>query len=346
MQPHKPQSCVGRRMTDGNRFLPFAALITPSTLTVVLSSNETSSMQHVPTIDFYNSSLYEFSGLGDGTSPLLTRITSAVATSMDVLPMRAIGENTTYTHQFVGPSWKCGAVDSGWSLDNMSAVLNYTRNLTNANRVVYLAYSLPDPDSALYNRLYNHTFDANKTASDCVLSGARNGCPSSSYPVTHVFTRNESVECILYTTRFNLSFQAMGNVQTIKDLKFDRLSKFNWTEKYQPNPDFRIDHVYSYMLQALATLLNGAITIEISGELTQTSNRRKTSLQTYRTRVATTSLIGKVPTGYTLEDWTTTSEIPLRDRQLVANRTLAEMLEELSRNQTLSLFSSDRFWSV
>lgn len=68
---------------------------------------ENMTMMHVPTLNFNDSSLYTFSGLGDGSSPLLTRLTFATASNMQIRPLQAIATNTTYRHEFLGLSLKC-----------------------------------------------------------------------------------------------------------------------------------------------------------------------------------------------------------------------------------------------
>lgn len=60
-------------------------------------------MMHVPTLNLNDSSLYNVYGLGDSASLLLTRLTSAVASNMEILPMQAIAPNTIHRHEFLGP---------------------------------------------------------------------------------------------------------------------------------------------------------------------------------------------------------------------------------------------------
>ncbi|KAF2626213.1 hypothetical protein BU25DRAFT_412047 [Macroventuria anomochaeta] len=69
-------------------------------------------MMSVPTLDFNDSSLYTFKGLGGGSSPLLDRLTVGSASRMEILPMRAIAPNTTYRHAFEDPSLKCSMMNA------------------------------------------------------------------------------------------------------------------------------------------------------------------------------------------------------------------------------------------
>lgn len=147
---------------DFTRFLPLAALITPLTLTVVLSTRENTTMMHVPTLNFDYLEPYIFSGLGDSTSPLLARLTSAMASNMGVPPIQAIATNITYRHEFVGASLKCEAATEG-RLKNMSAIWSQTQSelsISTGGKLMYHAYTLSEPEkeSDGYPRLNVTTF--------------------------------------------------------------------------------------------------------------------------------------------------------------------------------------------
>jgi hypothetical protein len=145
---------------------------------------------------------------------------------------------------------------------------------------------------------------------------------------------NESITCSVHDTRFDLEFHAVGNTQTITDIQFEWLAKSN----------VEYGSIYRAISQALATILNGAIGAQMAGPVAQSGDSGKSGLITRRTRVMSTSLIGLVTTAFSGQWGTALKDIPRADQDLAANRTLAEMIEELSRNQTLSFFSSERLW--
>ncbi|KAJ8108152.1 hypothetical protein OPT61_g8373 [Boeremia exigua] len=305
-------------------FLPLAALITPSTLTVVPSTQETTTMMHVPTLNFNDSSLYLFDGLGDGISPLITRLTSAVISKMEVLPMRAIAPNTTYRHEFLGPSLKCEPA-TGDRLKNMSAIWDETQAaIAGPNKkLMYLAYA---GGTEFYN--------ATEFASYCVKTNNVYRCDSESSLVFSARVGDESITCTVRNTRFDLEFRAVGSTQTITDLQVEWLAE----------SDVERGPIYRATSRALATILNGAIGAWGSYPATHSGDSGKASLVTYQTRVMSSAIIGLVSTAFSGPWEILLQEISDADRQLAANKTLAQMLEELSRNQTLSLFSSDRLW--
>jgi hypothetical protein len=305
-------------------------------LIVVPSTREDVSMMHVPTLNFNNSALYSFSGLGDSTSPLLTRLTTAMASNMEVLPMRAIASNTTYSHEFVGPSLKCEPATER-RLANMTAIWNHTQSVLSGSaggKLMYLAYTQFE-----YGEQKATETDVKSFVSRCVTGDAYSAvCLPYSGPAISARVGNESITCSVHDTRFNITFRAVGNTQTMNDVRFTWLGKSNagssWGTPYQATG------------QALATLLNGAIGASISGPAGQQFDSGTAGLNTRRTRVMSTALIGLVSTGFTGTWGGPLAELPSADRSLAANKTLAMMIEELSRNQTLSLFSSERLWYV
>jgi hypothetical protein len=283
---------------------------------------------HVPTLNFKDTSLYSFSGLGDGTSPLLTRLTSATVSNMAILPMQAIAPNTTYHHEFLGPSLRCDTT-TGSRLAKMDAIWNLTEKsievpiASAGSKLMYLAYTL---DEARYGR--SSPFNASDFVTGCVIGGMCFPDP--------IFARvgNESVTCVVQDTHFDLDFRSVDTTQSIVRLSWKWLSE----------SDVSSEPVYQTIPQVLATILNGAIGAWAAGPATQQYDDGGSGLVTYRTRVMSTALIGLVSTAFSGPAWPALQDLPRADHDLAANRTLAQMIEELSRNQTLSLFSSDRLW--
>jgi len=155
---------------------------------------------------------------------------------------------------------------------------------------------------------------------------------------------NDSIACYMRDTRFDLTFSTVGNIQTMSDVRFTwldpnaSLKDTSWI----PAKDGKLA-VYKLATQALATLLNGAITASASFLGQTMSGTWQVSLKTARTRIMTTALIGLLPSGISTAGQSI-ADLPREDLDLAANKTLGMMIEELSRNQTLSLFSSERFW--
>jgi hypothetical protein len=290
-------------------------------------------MMHVPTLDFNEKSLYTFNGFGDGSPPLITRLTSAMASNMEVMPMRAVAPNTTYQHEFVGPSLKC-EVAIGKRRDRINTIWEATADVKYED-LMYLSFTLDDSSDGWISKLTASNFVA-----QCVKGSAYDLCNAVSGPIIWARLRNETITCSVYVTRFKLEFGAVGNIQVIQDMRFD------WLEPIE-GISTTTNSIYRAISQALVTILNGSIRGEDIGTTNFGGVTNSTiSLYTERTRIMSTALIGLLSSAET-QPWSgATSNIQQADRDLAANRTLAEMIEELSRNQTLSLFSSDRLWLV
>jgi hypothetical protein len=310
------------------RYLLIAALITPSTLIVgssgVLDVHSTS---HVPTLNFNDTSLYETMGLGDSSSPVLHRLTLATATGMQILPMkRVLAINTSYTHEFEGPSLNC-EVAIGYRLQNISAVLNKTKQqvlvaadlrLGDAD-IKYLSHTR-DEDGVSTNRTYNVT----TFVSEYVVGNTLKSCDASGgpydKPVLWARMGNESITCAVHNTHFNVYVVAPGSTQTMTRVDFE------WKERMKTL-------VTNNTFNALASLLNGFFGMFTNGGASGGYFSGKTI-------IADTALLELLQRSFERLRVT----VPQEDWMASENRTFLEMVEELSRNQPLSLSSSEKLW--
>lgn len=95
--------------------------------------------------------------------------------------------------------------------------------------------------------------------------------------------------------------------------------------------------------QALANLLNGVIGKTISHDGGHHSTI-KYSLITLGSGILQTALIGAIDTSGDSGWAQALPPLPQEDQALARNKSIGALIEELSRNQTLSLFSNPRFW--
>ncbi|OAL53864.1 hypothetical protein IQ07DRAFT_667990 [Pyrenochaeta sp. DS3sAY3a] len=305
--------------------LPLAALITPSTLLVVPSTSNTTSMLRVPTINLTDSDLYNSNGLGDNTSPLVHRITVATVTGMQVLPMnRALNADTSYQHSFDGFSLKCEQA-TGSRLENISTVFNETGRqvLRAANDrlsetdIKFLSFTLVEDVNSVVS--YQNV---TQFVSKCVMPNGETSCNSNRMPGPAIWARlgNESITCAAYNTRYTLDFQAVGTTQVITNVSFA------WKD--------RTTHPVAISLNnALANLLNGYFGVFSGGGLDG-------GLFTGNTQFVDTTLLELVQRS--LESLRRI--VPQEDWMGAESRSFPDMIEQMSRNQTLSLFSSDKLW--
>jgi hypothetical protein len=287
---------------------------------------------HVPTLDFNDTSLYETLGLGDSTSPVLHRITLATSTGMSIVPMkRVLAVNTSYTHEFEGPSLRCETA-TGYRLQNISAVVNETERqiLVAADfrpyggaEIKYLSFTRDEGGLSA-----NGTYNVTTFVSECVVGNAFRACDTSrgdySNPVLWARMGEESVTCAVHNTRFKIWVMASGSTQTITTAHFE------WQERM-------VNHVTRNTFNALASLLNGFF-----GMFTDKSTDGVTRGGYFsgKTMIADTALLELLQRSSPQ----LRAAVPQEDWMAAENRTFPQMIEELSRNQTLSLFSSEKLW--
>ncbi|KAF1845162.1 uncharacterized protein K460DRAFT_245116, partial [Cucurbitaria berberidis CBS 394.84] len=304
--------------------LPLAALITPSTLLVVPAIHVNNTMLPVPTLDLNNTLLYRSDGLGDGSSPVVHRLTVATATGMQVLPMRRVlAPNTTYQHIFDGYSLRCEQA-TGTRLQNISAVYNETskqvlilgKGLAGSADIKYLSFTMyEDEKGTVIQR------NVTEFVSNCVFGSTYNNCPKADVgPVIWARMGNESITCAAHSTRYTLDFTALGDTQTITGVGFE------WKERVK-------NGVATKLNTALSTILNGFF-----GAFTAGGNGG--GIFTEKTMIIDTALLESLQrTNATLRNI-----VPQEDWMPAEKKNFPEMIEELSRNQTLSLFSTEKLW--
>ncbi|KAF2626212.1 hypothetical protein BU25DRAFT_422776 [Macroventuria anomochaeta] len=173
-----------------------------------------------------------------------------------------------------------------------------------------------------------------KFVADCLANDAYKSCQYGDPRMLWVGSTTENIACAIYTTRFSLEFRESGEKQATTAIDLE------WK-------DSAYDGASEALSQALGTLLGGAIGPLYTYIGGQNGNTFRTAaLGTARTRIMETMLGGLIWTAFTWELGDTIAELPAEDRELVANRTFAEMLEELSRSQKLSTFSSEGYGNL
>ncbi|KAL6808083.1 hypothetical protein J3E69DRAFT_378565 [Trichoderma sp. SZMC 28015] len=137
-----------------------------------------------------------------------------------------------------------------------------------------------------------------------------------------VSARNIMYDCVLTDTEYNTRFFYSTSEQA---QRIDPEYSFKWTEE-------DVHDSYFTLADALANLLGGAVRVIGKG------------IMTFKTHVTDTAIFDALnaeSTNNTGSDLL--SKLPVQDsRALARNKTVGELIEELSRNITLSLFSLDQ----
>lgn len=240
---------------------------------------------------------------------------------------RVLNPNTTYQYTFDGPSLKCDTA-VGTQLANISAVYTELQKKIGAEvlqsfstvpDIKYLSFSFGQDEKGTIVHP-----NASAFVSDCVLGKRLTGCTTPrAGPVLYARLGNESITCSAYTTRFTLDFYASGAShlinQTTSEHEFLALA---------PPQDSTMK-----LYNTLTNMLNGYVGIFTGGGASG-------GFFSEHTNIVDTALLEPLQRSW--EDLR--SLIPQEDWMASESRSFSELIEELSRNQTLSLFSSKMFW--
>lgn len=362
------------------RLIPLSALITPATLTVVPKTILSSSTMSVPSVNFsqvtplfdYSSSVIGNDGKStdNGITPYMARLVASTASSLQILPMNMAIANSTYEMEFHGPSLRCHKPSSRineaiWMTLNSTFFVSSSTalgdNLTSP--MAWLAF--PPTGSIMFDvansdntPLSDKWFEFLNFAVSCITPPAMdddylpdfvssplregitvpvNGSAKlddvSALPSSQgeynlgrlwIWAQNVTYDCVLTDTLYNVHFyySAFERAQRI-----DPVYDFSWTED-------DLHGSYFPVANAVANLLTGAVRGFFTG------------IMSYKTRVAETAIFGALKANpyephsgvYGLAPILLPPDITA----LAQNKSVGELVEELSRNVTLSLFSADK----
>ncbi|KAL7953123.1 hypothetical protein V8C34DRAFT_297785 [Trichoderma compactum] len=362
--------------------IPLAAVITPGTLVVVPTTLSTSKSFPVPVVNFsqvqplydYNSSVVGYDGqsTSNGITPYLSRLVSSTATTSQILPMNIDLANSTYNLTFHGPSFRCrepspviaeaiymtlnatwfmfggfnGSTIDSWDLPSM-AWLAFTPPTTIISIVAdskktplrnQWKYFLAFVFSCITQPAMGHdNLPAFDTLPLCEgITGSYDGGPYrvplqnvSSLNVGEynhgrlwVWAQNITYDCVLTDTEYSTRFYYSTSEQA---QRIDPEYSFKWTEE-------DVHDSYFYLADALSTLLGGAVRVVGTG------------IMAYKTRVIDTAIFGalKAESTNNASSGLLPKLLAQDSRALARNKTVGELIEELSRNITLSVFSLDQ----
>ncbi|KAK0760877.1 LOW QUALITY PROTEIN: hypothetical protein N5P37_005816 [Trichoderma harzianum] len=321
--------------------IPLAAVITPGTLVVVPTTLSTSKSFPVPVINFSQVlPLYDFN----------SSVIGYVATSSQILPMNIGLANSTYNLTFHGPSFRCRK-PSEMVGQAIAMTLNATRFMCEGNvgSMAWLAFAPPGQilSTIAYSKkketpLREHWENFLAFVSSCITQPAKSAvvlpqfgslplCEGivgsyngSTYRVSlqdlssvkvgfnhgrlWVSAQNVMYDCVLTDTEYSTRFFYSTSEQA---QRIDPEYSFKWTEE-------DVYDSYFYLADALATLLGGAVRVFGKG------------IMAFKTRVTDTAIFGALnveSTKYHSPD---------------LSPSVGELIEELSRNITLSVFSLDQ----
>ncbi|KAK3988799.1 hypothetical protein QBC44DRAFT_397347 [Cladorrhinum sp. PSN332] len=383
--------------------IPLSALITPATLTVIQSQSSTASIMAVPSVNFsiveplyhWNMSTEQIDSAAsdNGITPYLNRLLSSTATSLQILPMKAVIPNSTYDLTFRGPSFRCSKPsplieEVMYKMANASYFISYLDAGTDSRlqfetKMSWLAFAPSSliiefvelarqgllPLSSKTTQLNFLNFARNCVVFDTYFSPAQLNpvleelgtvgvplCegimgfnPTAERNVTHDYVtktqlqrdtvrptynygrlwirvdNSTAYDCVLTDTEYSARFHysASESMQRV-----DPDYKFRWTEDDLHGSYFAVGN-------ALANFLTGAIRTYTAGS----------GMVPHRTRVTESAVFGALnfnPLPGSAAPGLSGRVLTPDVRALARNKTVGELVEELSRNLTLSLFSAEK----
>ncbi|KAK9425359.1 hypothetical protein SUNI508_13095 [Seiridium unicorne] len=362
--------------------IPLSALVTPATLTVIPATKSNSSIMHVPSVNFsqisplfdYQSSVVgaDVTSTNDGITPYMSRLVSSTATTFQVLAMNQVIANSTYSVKFNGPSFSChipsDAVDEAIFMAlNATTYVASGRQMNNRfdTEMAWLAFP---PTSQLMSAM-SRSNDTNplsddwlmflKFAATCLTEAAMWGSAFDSIPLCEgiiippggsnsltnvssiyddadyynygriwVWAQNATYDCILTDTEYDVAFSYSLSENT---QRVDPHYEFRWTGNDLYGSYFPI-------ADAVANLLGGSVRGLFTG------------ITSYKTRVSETAIFGALKADTSSQYATNSGLSPgiltFDIKDLAHNKSVGQLIEELSRNVTLSLFSADKILSL
>lgn len=272
--------------------------------------------------------------VNNGVSPFLSRLMAATAASGDILTMRSIAPAANYSLEFSAPSLKCVTAPANITTV-INRVVNFTSSLSGVWPISFLAFT--PQDKMLVNSGAGYA-QYQEFVNTCVggesgINGSQFYCDGMAalhfnYPGSsaYIWVKSDSdyYSCSLEDTLFSVTFNATGNVQTV-----NHPYSFQYTGKSLNDGHYVHGQVMSNWLHGvLWGMFQGMVSV--------------------RTRITETSLYAALKTNgkkTSTADGISEDAIPAAEKALTRGLTMGQLIEELSRNLTLSLFSADRTWS-
>jgi hypothetical protein len=336
------------------RLLPLSALITPATLTVVsIRDSETIPGQvpqvyfpeggstGSPVLDAKSDNVYLWNSM---PSALLTRTSFAAASSMSILSMPPGTPNSTYVLNFNGPSLKCEE-PKPQMIGLISQIVEAVGEKVRGNAGGVSVYTAFTPAIYGYGNYTGNNTDFASFAEDCILGGSTcsfqpgsltaayaNGTTNFGRSDPLVMSLDKNYTCALKNTSYSVMFRSSTEQTTLELISFD------WQDV---DPSF--DVTYGAIGMAIAKVLTGTYYFSASRD----GGRQATTmifLGSARTSIGATAMMGLVNEVLNprLNGQSNYIKLPPSDLALTRNKTLGELVEEFSRNVTLSLFSNTR----
>ncbi|KAM0080783.1 hypothetical protein ACKRZS_007050 [Fusarium odoratissimum] len=331
--------------------LPLIAVITPATLTVQVSEhpNVTVVDAPIPLLDYDNMlNFAQFTGVGGvgyyAPSSYVSRVLLSVASLGSILTIPAPFPNSSYSIDFHGPSISCNAPrNASFAKLLAEAVKNETCCGDSAGYVGFVpssntmnsteeGYALAGLRGAMNYSLISTVSSIDQTANATSSAKLYVVVPDKPASSSYIMA-NKSIECSLYNSSYAVNFTFDNGRQNIT-YKSKRLKGVTSIDaglnQDTGSSQFNAAVAYIALMDSLGKLLLGSLRISHYGVMRPTQTQIMSSVLMDAKEM---QVLGGVNAA------TDRSEAP---ESVIGNISMADALEQLFTNATISLFSNSK----
>ncbi|KAJ3546933.1 hypothetical protein NM208_g1768 [Fusarium decemcellulare] len=341
-------------------FLPLIAVITPATLTVQVSShpNTTVIQAPIPIMDYDNTlNFAQWTTAGavgfSAPSSYISRIVLSVASLGSILTIPAPFPNSSYSVDFYGPTISCGtlknasfaqlvneAIENSTCCGNSVGYVGFVPSSRLGNSfLTYNAteeeYALAGLQGALNYSLVSDMASFDQTAKNTSTAKFYVAVPVSPLSAGYVMA-NKTIECQLYNSSFAINFTFTNGQQDIsyESKRLNEVSTTNAMNCQDLNPS-RCTSVIAYvsLIDALGKLLLGSLQITHYGAISPIQTQVMSSVLMDFKEMQTLRTVN-------MQSLSDHSKTPA---SVIRNASMADALEQIFTNATISLFSNSNF---
>ncbi|KAF4334983.1 hypothetical protein FBEOM_11180 [Fusarium beomiforme] len=337
--------------------LPLIAVVTPATLSVQVSSqpNITTVNELIPKIDYSNPlNFAQWTGQGgvgyNAPSSYVSRVLLSVSSLGSILTIPAPSPNSSYHVDFYGPTISC-STPSNATYANLLA--ETVKNSTCCgNTVGYVGFApafYTQEKSEEYYAVLGLTSALNDSLVSKASSYDRTGKANSAKfyvivpdrPLSNYYIMvNKSVECQLYNSSFAINFTFSNGQQDIsyKTERLNGVSYLNTGISQRGSKDTTQLHAsvaYISLMDALGKLLLGSLQISHYGFINPVQTQIMSSVLMDAKEMQIVQQMNAQQ--YSADGGLQKAE------SVIGNISMADALEQLFTNVTISLFSNSKF---
>ncbi|CVL03247.1 uncharacterized protein FPRN_00055 [Fusarium proliferatum] len=331
--------------------LPLIAVITPATLTVQVSDrpNVTVVDAPIPLLDYDNMlNFAQFTGVGGvgyyAPSSYVSRVLLSVASLGSILTIPAPFPNSSYSIDFYGPSISCNnprnatfakllgdTVKNETCCGNSVGYVGFVPSSNTINRTVE-GYALAGLRGAMNYSLISTVASIDQTANATSSAKLYVVVPDKPASSSYIMA-NKSIECALYNSSYAVNFTFDNGRQNIT-YKSKRLNGVTSTDaglnQDTGSSQFNAAVAYIALMDSLGKLLLGSLGISHYGVMRATQTQIMSSILMDAKEM---QVLGGVNAA---------TDRPTAPDSVIGNISMADALEQLFTNATISLFSNSQ----